>query len=99
MPHDRSVQALLDRTVDAAFVRTGVLEAMAAEGKLNLSDIKIINQRPRTDYPQILSTSLYPEWPICSDSKTPETLVKAFSLAMLFLEPGSPIIRPFAPTR
>ena len=92
MPHDRSVQALLDRTVDAAFVRTGVLEAMAAEGKLNLSDIKIISQRPRGDYPQILSTSLYPEWPICSDSKTPETLVKAVSLAMLSIEPGNPIV-------
>ncbi len=91
MPHDRSVQALMDHTVDAAFVRTGVLEAMAAEGKLKLSDIKIINQQPRGDYPQILSTSLYPEWPICSDSKTPETLVKAVSLAMLSLEPGDPI--------
>ena len=91
MPHDRSVQALMARTFDAAFVRTGVLEDMAAEGKLNLSDIKIINQRPRGDFPQILSTSLYPEWPICSDGKTPETLAKAVSLAMLSLEPGDPI--------
>jgi len=90
MPHDRSVLALLDRSVDAAFVRTGVLEGMASEGKIKLSDVKIINQRPVGDYPQILSTALYPEWPFCSAKKTPETLAKAVSLALLSMEPGDP---------
>jgi signal transduction histidine kinase/ABC-type amino acid transport substrate-binding protein len=93
MPHDRSVQAVIDRTADAAFVRTGVLEGMAREGKLNLSDIKVINQRPRGEYPQILSTALYPEWPFCSTGKTPEALVKTVSLALLSLEPGDPVTK------
>ena len=90
MPHDLSVQAVMDRSADAAFVRTGVLEAMAREGKLKLSDIKIINQRPRDDYPQILSTALYPEWPFCSASKAPEALVKAVTLALLSMGPEDP---------
>ena len=93
MPHDRSVQAVLDRTADAAFVRTGVLEGMAREGKLNLSDIKVINQRPKGDYPQVLSTALYPEWPFCSPGKTPEALVKAVTLALLSLEPGDSVTK------
>ena len=93
MPHDRSVQAVLDRTADAAFVRTGVLEGMAREGKLNLSDIKVINQKPKGDYPQVLSTALYPEWPFCSPGKTPEALVKAVTLALLSLEPGDPVTK------
>jgi len=90
MPHDRSVQAVMDRTADAAFVRTGVLEAMAHEGTIKLSDIKVINQRPVADYPQIFSTALYPEWPFCSASKTPEALVKAVNLALLSLGPEDP---------
>ena len=90
MPHDRSVLAVMNGSADAAFVRTGILEAMAREGKIKLSDVKIINQRPPGDYPQILSTSLYPEWPFCSASKTPEALVKAVTLALLSLDPADP---------
>lgn len=90
MPHDRSVLALMNGTADAAFVRTGVLEGMARDGKIKLSDVKIINQRPRGDYPQIVSTALYPEWPFCSANKTPEALVKAVNLALLSMEPGDP---------
>ena len=82
MPHDLSVQAVLRGTADAAFVRTGVLEGMVREGKLNLAEVKVINARPEGDYPQALSTALYPEWPFCSAAKTPDELVKAVSLAL-----------------
>jgi len=90
MPHDRSIQALMERNVDAAFVRTGIVEAMVREGKLDPSRIKIINQQPRGTYPQIVSTALYPEWPFCSTKKVPETLVKAVSMALLSLGPDDP---------
>ena len=90
MPHDLSIQAVMDGTADAAFVRTGILEAMIREGKLKASEIKVINAQPAGDYPQILSTALYPEWPFCSASKTPEELAKSVSLALLSLGSEDP---------
>ena len=93
MPHDRSVMAVLDRSADAAFVRTGVLEGMARDGKIKMADLKVINQRPQGDFPQIFSTDLYPEWPFCTPGKTPEDLVKAVSLALLSLTAGDPVTK------
>ena len=93
MPHDRSVMAVLDRSADAAFVRTGVLEGMARDGKIKMADLKVINQRPQGDFPQIFSTDLYPEWPFCTPGKTPEDLVKAVSLALLSLTASDPVTK------
>ncbi len=93
MPHDRSVQAVLNGRADVAFVRTGVLEGMAAEGRIRLSDVKIINRQPQGDYPQGLSTALYPEWPFCSARNTPDSLVKAVTLALLSLPAGDAATR------
>lgn len=90
MPHDLSVKAVMSGTADAAFVRTGVMEGMVREGNLKAGDIKVINARPEGEYPQALSTALYPEWPFCSASKVPEELVKSVSLALLSLDPGNP---------
>lgn len=90
MPHDLSVQAVMNGTADAAFVRTGILESMVREGKLKATDLKVINAKPEGEYPQALSTALYPEWPFCSASKTPEELAKAVSLALLSLQSDDP---------
>ncbi len=93
MPHDLSVQAVMGGTADAAFVRTGVLEGMVREGKLKAAEFKVINAQPEGDFPQVLSTALYPEWPFCSTRKTPEELVKSVSLALLSIEHGDPVAK------
>jgi len=63
MPHDKAVTAVLNQQADVGFVRTGVLESLEKEGKLNLAQLKIINKHAEHgNFPFMHSTELYPEW-------------------------------------
>jgi len=71
LPHDEIVYKVLNREVDAGTVRTHILENMAKEGKIKLMDLKILNRQTVPDFPYLLLTRLYPEWPLrgCSTPK------------------------------
>ena len=56
LPQDNVIQAVLAGRADAGFVRTGVLEAMAREGKLDMKQIKVINRQNLPDFPVQVST-------------------------------------------
>lgn len=92
MPHDRSVGELLAGEVDAAFVRSGVIEAMTAEGTLDPSLIKVLDPQ-RDELPLVHSTELSPEWPFTATRSVPLELVKAVSLALLNILPESSAAR------
>lgn len=92
MPHDLVLEAVAQGKADAGFVRTGVVEHMALEGKIDLSQIKFLN-RQQAVFPQILSTALYPEWPFAAPSYTDASLVKAVTLALLAIENEMPVAR------
>ena len=62
--HDAVVMAVLDHQYDVGTVRTDTLERMRAEGKIELSKIKVINQKSDPNFPFLLSTNRYPEWPL-----------------------------------
>lgn len=85
MPHDRVVMAVLEGRADAGFVRTGVLEAMAAEGRLDLARLKVLNPRQLSDFPFLISTPLYPEWPFAAASHTDPELARRVAAALLAL--------------
>ena len=87
MPQDNVVQEVLTGEAEVGFVRTGVLEGMAKEGKLKLEDIKVINQQPKEAFPQLLSTELYPEWAFSAMPSVPERVIKSLSLALLNIDP------------
>lgn len=72
--HDAVVKAVLAGKVDAGTVRTDTLERMASEGVINLSDIKIIGAKKYDNFPFLVSTKLYPEWPIAKLNHTSDTL-------------------------
>ncbi|MDD5296427.1 MAG: PhnD/SsuA/transferrin family substrate-binding protein [Rhodocyclaceae bacterium] len=93
MPHDRAVQELLAGRVDAALVRTGVLEAMAREGKISLDGVKVLHSQRLEQFPLLCSTQLYPEWPLVAMPGTPTPLVKAVTQALLKLAPESDAAR------
>lgn len=57
---DVIIRAVAEGRADAGFVRSGIVESMIMEGRLNASDISILDQKP--GYPQALTTQLYPEW-------------------------------------
>lgn len=87
MPHDKVVSAVLQGEAEAGFVRTGVLEALAKENKLDLSQIRIVNTQSLSAFPYKLSTRLYPEWPIAVMPHVKEQQAKVLALALLALKP------------
>ena len=64
---DDIVLAVRAGVVDAGFVKTGLLEAMAKEGKISLDDFEIVDQRSE-GFANVHSTILYPEWYLLATS-------------------------------
>jgi diguanylate cyclase (GGDEF)-like protein/PAS domain S-box-containing protein len=93
LPQDLAVQALLSGEVDAAFVRSGLIEAMAREGKLDLAQVKVVNRQTLPGYPFAVSTVLYPEWPVVAMSHVSEELAVRVAGALLSLPHGGEIAR------
>ena len=93
MPHDRAVEAVLRGEADAGFVRSGVLESMAAEGLLDLGRLKIHNAQHVSGFLFLLSTRLYPEWPFAALSHTDQSLARRVSAALLALPQGGEVAR------
>ncbi len=86
MPHDNVVKLVLEGGADAGFVRSGVLEAMAREGKLDMSRIKILNPQHPSGFPLLLSTHLYPEWPFAALPHANENVARHIAAALFTLE-------------
>jgi diguanylate cyclase (GGDEF)-like protein len=75
----------LAQKADVGTVRTDILESMASSGDINISDIKIINQKFYENFPYLVSSKLYPEWPLAKlehteDKISRELLSKIFSI-------------------
>lgn len=85
MPHDRVVDAVIGGRADGGFVRTGVLEAMAREGKLDLLRIKVLEPQRIHDFPFHVSTTLYPEWPFAAMPEIDQDLARRVAAALLDL--------------
>ena len=83
MPHDQVVFLVKSKQIDAGTVRTGVLESLANEGIINLSDFKILNRQLEKDYPFVYSTQLYPEWPFSKLGHSDDALAKKVAIALL----------------
>ena len=82
-PHDNVVTRVLAGDADAGVVRTGVLEAMAHEEKIDLNDVRIIGSRTHPRFPLAASTDLYPEWAFAKLNHVPEALAKDVLRALL----------------
>jgi len=93
MPHDKVVMAVAKGEVDAGFVRTSVLEKMVGEGKIKRSDFKIIHPQQDSEFPQLHSTPLYPEWPFATFKGTDPFLANKVAVALLSLPPNSEAAR------
>ncbi|WP_428939288.1 PAS domain S-box protein [Fontivita pretiosa] len=81
---DQVVYAVRDGRADAGTVRTDQLEQMAAEGRIDLSQFRVIQQQPTTaEFPFLRSTRLYPEWAIARLGHVPAELAKQVAVALL----------------
>jgi len=88
--HDKVVMAVREGRVDAGTVRTDILERMAAEGRINLNEFRIINQQEGDGFPLLHSTRLYPEWPFSKVRHTPNKLARQVSVALAEMPEDAP---------
>ncbi|MDO8988640.1 MAG: diguanylate cyclase [Sideroxyarcus sp.] len=88
-PQDKVVEAVLSGQADAGFVRTGVLESLQREGKLDMARIKVVNSQYESRFPVEVSTRLYPEWPFAALPRTDERLAKHVAASLFLLEENS----------
>ena len=81
--HDGVVRAVAAGTVDAGTVRTDTLERMQAEGKIKLSQFKVLHKMPQNQsFPFLRSTRLYPEWPFAKIKHTSDKLAQNVTVAL-----------------
>ena len=90
LPQDRVVLAVKEGKVDAGTVRTNILETMAQEGSIRLTDFKVIAAQQDSRFPFAHSTSLYPEWPFATTKDTSTDLAQEVAIALLSMPANSP---------
>lgn len=82
---EQVVQAVLSGKQETGFVRTGVLERMAREGKINLANVRVLNQQYLAGYPFLVSTRLYPEWAFVAKARVDSDVTREIIAALLNL--------------
>lgn len=87
---DELVYAVRDGRVDAAFVRTGLLGAMAREGKVRMSDFVVVDRQKTEDFPLARTTDLYPEWCVTALQGVAGKTAEKIKQALLKLKPEMP---------
>lgn len=88
---DDLVLAVNAGLVDAAFIRTGLLENMQREGKLKLDDFSIVDQRSDDGFHLLHSTELYPEWCLSALSEKANGKVDKIAELVFSLDANSPV--------
>ena len=91
--HDEVVSAVLDGRGDAGFVRTGIIEQLEAEGRLDPSRVRIVHQQQVPGFPMLVSTRLYPEWPIMALPQLDPGVARRLAAALLLLDQDHPVAR------
>lgn len=91
--HDKAISTLLKDNADVAFVRTGILEQLVKENKVDLDEFKIINQQNIKNYPYLLSTRLYPEWPLVALPHVSDDFLRELSFLLFSLTPQNNITK------
>ncbi|ERS82495.1 diguanylate cyclase [Marinobacter sp. EVN1] len=85
--HDRVIRSVLSGDTDVGFIRTGIYEELLSENPNLAGELKIINPQQLRGYPFVLSTRLYPEWPLVSLPHVDSRTVRRVASALFALEP------------
>lgn len=85
--HDRVIRSVLAGDTDVGFIRTGIYEELLSENPNLADELKIINPQQLRGYPFVLSTRLYPEWPLVSLPHVDSRTVRRVASALFALEP------------
>lgn len=90
--HDNVVMAVLNGLVEVGTVRSDTLERMQDEGKIALSDFRVIH-RMDDDFPFVHSTQLYPEWPLAACRGTDPELARRVAGALTAMPANSQALK------
>jgi two-component system, LuxR family, sensor histidine kinase TtrS len=88
--HDNVVLSVQNGEIDAGTVRTDTLERMAAAGDIGMSEFKIIGAKTYADFPFVVSTALYPEWPFAKVAGTPDEVASRVADALTGMNADMP---------
>jgi two-component system sensor histidine kinase TtrS len=88
-PMQHIVTTVARNQVDAGIVRACLLEELARDGAIRLTDFKVLSLRRVEGFACGLSSDLYPDWPIATLRHTDLHLAKAVATALLSM-PASP---------
>ena len=91
--HDAVVESVLKGEMAAGTVRTDILEQMAEEKRIDLAQIKVLGLRTYEGFPYLVSTKLYPEWPLAKLKQTPERIAHDLIAMLIELTPTSAITK------
>ena len=86
---DDLVLAVREGRADAAFVRTGILESMAREGRISMDEFNVVDRRD-DGFPLVRTTPLYPEWSMMAGSNVDGRTASRLRDALLSLSPDHP---------
>ncbi|MDP1981409.1 MAG: EAL domain-containing protein [Sulfuritalea sp.] len=87
---DKVVESVLAGQADAGFVRSDLVESMAAAGKLDLARLRVIGARQTPNFPYWHSTQLYPHWAFARLDHVSEELARDLLIALLSMRPEHP---------
>lgn len=82
-PQDAIVAEVLAGNVEAGVIRSGLLESLAAEGRIDISDLVVLQNNSQMAYPYMVSGRLYPEWPFTALPGIDKHLREAVVVALL----------------
>ncbi len=88
---DKVLESLTSGEVDVGFVRTGLLEQMAQEGRIRLEEFRVVQAAGVPSYPLQLSTRLYPQWALAAMPWMDSTLARQIASAALILPEGGEV--------
>lgn len=92
-PAETIAYAVASGEVDIGTFRSGLLEALEQEGKLQTSQFKVLNRKSSPRYPGLLSTRLYPEWPFARLRHTPLEIAESVAIALINMPADSSAAR------
>ncbi|MBP1908652.1 response regulator [Methanolobus bombayensis] len=68
---------------DVGVLPSGILEKMHMEGKINISDFKVVHPQEYDNYPFLVSTRIYPGWVFAKAPDTSKSISERVSVSLL----------------
>ena len=86
---DDIVLAVKVGVFDGGFVKSGLLETMAKEGKIKMDDVVVLDKKDDS-LSHVHSTILYPEWTFTASAKSDDAATDKIKAALLKLKQDDP---------